>query len=228
MNDFPQMMTSLNSIIKKGGIFVSAKQQAFLLKVLPEQHGFFDPKYAGIERVDGMQYFTVTGDMNWADYGRRGFRQYGFVYEMDTYGVVRQWKLHWTVYKDGSGSAINPKRTELVFTREKDVDVSHLMVEEKAKAESTSNYIGSIKDKVQIRVKLVYRTVRSYQMGWNTVVTDLLIMEEIGTGNKVVWSSSKEQPIENGTEFTISGTVKAHSTYREEKQTILTRCKVVL
>lgn len=44
--------------------------------------------------------------------------------------------------------------------------------------------------------------------------------------NAVIWKTAKGLGIENGTRVHLNGTIKDHSEYDEEKQTVLTRCKV--
>lgn len=45
-------------------------------------------------------------------------------------------------------------------------------------------------------------------------------------GNKLKWFASKSQGIQQGDTVTLSGTVKKFDTYKDEKQTLITRCKV--
>jgi hypothetical protein len=45
--------------------------------------------------------------------------------------------------------------------------------------------------------------------------------------NTLVWKTTKGLSIEENTEVTLKGTIKEHTEYKEEKQTVLTRCKVI-
>lgn len=45
-------------------------------------------------------------------------------------------------------------------------------------------------------------------------------------GNKVIWKTTKALGLECGEPVQITGRVKEHSEYKDEKQTVLTRCKV--
>lgn len=215
-----KMMSSLQGIINRGGVFVSLKQKEYLTKYLGENYGFFDISVAGIEAVEGMTYITITDSVRWADYGTRSYQQYGFVYEMDSIGIVRQWKLHWR----GNlkiGTSINSDRTELLFTRAPKVDSSHLTPAPEDKVDM-GRFLGSVGDKVTATVRLVREFGSSNYYG----VSQFLIMEEVGTGNSVVWSSSKIQDINVGDVFTITGKVKEQKVYRNKNQTSLTRCKI--
>jgi len=85
---------------------------------------------------------------------------------------------------------------------------------------SKSNFIGNINDKIEITAT-VKRCV-SFESNWgfgyfNTFVDD--------NGNVIVWKTSSG--LEEGKTYNIKGTVKSHDTYKEEKQTYLTRCKLV-
>ena len=45
-------------------------------------------------------------------------------------------------------------------------------------------------------------------------------------GDAIIWKTSKCLGIENGVMVHIKGTIKEHSEYEDEKQTVITRCKV--
>jgi hypothetical protein len=70
-----KMMGSLTSIIKKGGVFVSVKQQEFLTKVLRRDYSYFDISVAGLTPVPGMHYVTLTSMVTWSEFGGRSRRQ---------------------------------------------------------------------------------------------------------------------------------------------------------
>ena len=46
-------------------------------------------------------------------------------------------------------------------------------------------------------------------------------------GNTVVWKTTKNLDLEPDKEYVIKGTVKELSEYRGDKQTVLTRCKIL-
>lgn len=45
-------------------------------------------------------------------------------------------------------------------------------------------------------------------------------------GNKLIWKTGCGVGLDTGTAVKVTGTVKEHKEYRDEKQTILTRCKI--
>lgn len=86
----------------------------------------------------------------------------------------------------------------------------------------TSEYVGSIGDKVTVDVKTI-RCAGSWESCYGYSVTTTYIYEIIGTdGNVYIWKKSKG--LDEASK--ISGTVKDHSEYRNIKQTVLTRCRV--
>lgn len=101
-----------------------------------------------------------------------------------------------------------------------------------------SEYIGNIGDKVELDVKLIgrheYHTHFTYYGEKNYIYT----MED-ANGNMLVWKTASllDVPVKNGEEIDfihrgdmmrIKGTVKEHSEYKGDKQTVLARCKYSL
>lgn len=46
-------------------------------------------------------------------------------------------------------------------------------------------------------------------------------------GNILVWKTTKDLDIAEGTEITIKGTIKSHDEYKGVEQTKLVRCKII-
>lgn len=91
---------------------------------------------------------------------------------------------------------------------------------EKENAPKTE-WCGSIKDKVDLTVKLTRRGRYETMYGVTYVYTF-----EDAEGHQLVWKTGTWLEQEEGAEVTLKGTVKAHSEYKGIKQTELTRCKV--
>lgn len=51
------------------------------------------------------------------------------------------------------------------------------------------------------------------------------MLETMAT-NAIIWKTSKGLGIEKGSKIHIKGTIKEHSEYDDEKQTVITRAKV--
>ena len=97
-----------------------------------------------------------------------------------------------------------------------------------------SHYVGTIGDRVDIRaryVKTAWFEVDSFR-GWGTermyihtfkIGDDTLIWKTTSSLGK--WNDKDEwEPYEEGTQVHLRATIKDHSEYDGEKQTILTRC----
>jgi DNA-directed RNA polymerase subunit RPC12/RpoP len=86
-----------------------------------------------------------------------------------------------------------------------------------------SNWIGELKDKVEIDVKCVWS--KEFQGDWGTNVLYIFVDDSTGNKFKTFYSGSK-WTVYQGDTMTLKGTVKGHDTYRDEKSTNLTRCSV--
>lgn len=92
---------------------------------------------------------------------------------------------------------------------------------------TTSQYQFNINDKITISVEYIhsfsYET--SYNGGYSSTLQFIHIFKD-DNGNVYKWNTSKYIDVEYGNTLTLSGTVKEHQEYKEEKQTVLTRCKI--
>ena len=98
--------------------------------------------------------------------------------------------------------------------------------EEKAR-KAISQHIGTVGEKVDIDAVLeknAWFDVPSFS-GFGTSTMHIYTFRD-SQGNALIWKTSKGLGIENGEAVHIKGTIKEHSEYEDEKQTVLTRCKV--
>lgn len=100
------------------------------------------------------------------------------------------------------------------------------MRSKEAEQEKNSSHVGDVGDKIDVDVdsiKCVTSWESSYD-GYHASVTYIwkIISRE---GNVFTWKTSKWIDEQNPPK-TIKGTVKAHTVYREVRQTELTRCKI--
>lgn len=89
-----------------------------------------------------------------------------------------------------------------------------------------SQYIGSVGERMSITatyIRSAYFEVPSFR-GYGTET--MFVHTFKADGNVIVWKTSKALNLECDKEVEITGTVKDHSEYRDEKQTVLTRCKI--
>lgn len=91
---------------------------------------------------------------------------------------------------------------------------------------TASEYVGHIGDKIELNVVFnrysFFKTHYSYsgEVSYVYNFTD-------ENGNTIVWVSSKGIEFEEGNSYTIKGTIKDHREYKNDKQTYLTRCKIL-
>jgi len=85
-----------------------------------------------------------------------------------------------------------------------------------------SNHIGTIKKREVFALKAKVVSGFTSRYGY----TNKYVFED-KEGNVVVWLSSVNQPIKEGEQYSIKGTVKAHTEFRGVKQTELSRCEVM-
>lgn len=103
---------------------------------------------------------------------------------------------------------------------------------EKAEAEerarkAISKHIGQVGDKIDVPVtfvKMAWFEIPSFR-GFGTETMHIYTFKD-ADGNVLVWKTSKGMDLEQGASFQLKGTIKEHSEYQEEKQTVLTRCKL--
>lgn len=103
----------------------------------------------------------------------------------------------------------------------------------KAEAERIANlhrgYIGNIGDKIAVMATALYSAsyeARSFS-GFGTVWMTLYAFETADR-KLLIWKTAGAGiEFEKGKEYNVAGTVKDHSGYREEEQTILSRAKAI-
>lgn len=88
-----------------------------------------------------------------------------------------------------------------------------------AEKESTSEYIGDIGDKIEFTSKPV--VVSSYENEYGVSV----LYKFVDGGNVIMWRTGKY--LDPDVEYTIKATIKEHSDFRNVKQTVVTRGKVL-
>ena len=113
---------------------------------------------------------------------------------------------------------------ELVGQEDGNLKPEHLVkeaVESIIYDESESEYVGSIGERLEL-----YLTVeRTIELDGNYGRSTMHLMRD-DCGNLYVWTTASKSWAA-GSEHHIRGTVKDHRTYRNEKQTVLTRCTEV-
>ena len=95
-------------------------------------------------------------------------------------------------------------------------------------AESTSQHVGNIGDKVELRLTYVHTASWENDFGgyWSCNMTYIHTLKD-EQGNVFTWKTGNIIDADLGSVITLKGTIKEHSEYKGTKQTVLTRCKVV-
>lgn len=100
------------------------------------------------------------------------------------------------------------------------------LAEETRKA--NSQYIGNAGEKLEIKAVYLFSAFFKVQDFYNRNSYTTVYIHNFSdeNGNTLIWKTERSINIEKGFAVTIKGTIKDHSEYKNEKQTILTRCKV--
>lgn len=91
-----------------------------------------------------------------------------------------------------------------------------------------SKFLGVVAEKVQVNVILEKSfTVNKPKFSYYDQDYAIVYLFKDEAGNRLVWKTSKNIPHEDGSSLTISAVIKCHSEYKNEKQTIIQRVKVI-
>ncbi|MEC0526243.1 hypothetical protein P8822_00240 [Bacillus sonorensis] len=104
--------------------------------------------------------------------------------------------------------------------------VSEYVEGERRKVEPQSEYVGKEGDQIEIELEFI----ASFFLESNHFLYNSSFINKMkdDTGNIFIWKTSKDlkdEINENG-RITLKGRIKEHNLYRDEKQTILTRCRI--
>lgn len=120
-------------------------------------------------------------------------------------------------------------RREAQRIAEEEAEAARVKAEQErvAALKARSNYVGTVGEKLTATVTWegsTYFERRSYS-GYGTETCYIHSFRDT-SGNKLVWKTTKGLSLEEGQTVSLTGTVKDHSEYHNEKQTVLTRCRV--
>lgn len=85
----------------------------------------------------------------------------------------------------------------------------------------TSEHIGEIGQRLTLKVTYIHTASWDNQFGTQYIHK---FVDE--SGNILTWKTTSYIPEQYQTEFTLTGTVKEHSEYKGDKQTVMARCKL--
>ena len=98
---------------------------------------------------------------------------------------------------------------------------------EEKKRKAISQYVGEVGQKITINATYMHSAWYTTHIGWTEEKLYIHNCKDAWL-NTIIWKTQKGLPegIEEGDLVTITGTVKAHDEYKDEKQTALIRCKI--
>jgi len=86
--------------------------------------------------------------------------------------------------------------------------------------EDESQFVGTVGERIVVEVTVEKNITLEGYYGLST----LYVMRDV-EGNCFVWNStSKKTVLKQGETYTLKGTIREHKTYKNQKQTVLTRC----
>ncbi len=88
--------------------------------------------------------------------------------------------------------------------------------------EKPSNHIGTVGERITATVTFDHSASFDGYMGRTTYIYTFIDPD----GNILVWKTQAWKHLAKGDEVQITGTIKEHSEYKDQKQTVLTRCKI--
>lgn len=93
---------------------------------------------------------------------------------------------------------------------------------------AVSQYVGAVGAKIVTEAVFEHTATVHFRMGWMEQTMHIHSFRD-SDGNLLVWKTSSNGlwDLEEGCKVKITATVKEHAEYRDEKQTVLTRCKIV-
>ena len=124
-------------------------------------------------------------------------------------------------------AAINAKREEERKAREEERKAREDAIKA---AKAVSQYVGTVGDRIDIQCEFATRTCFERRgFGYRGIPETVNVFHfRDDAGNLLVWKTTADVPSDVGTGCRVHliGTIKEHAEYRDEKQTVLQRCKI--
>ena len=97
---------------------------------------------------------------------------------------------------------------------------------ELAAERARSQYVGTVGERMTVEVEYLGSPYYKRRDFYGNEETCYIHSFRDAAGNKLVWRTGKGLQLDEGQHITLTGTVKDHTEYKGEKQTMLLRCKV--
>lgn len=218
------LYNSFIGLIKtNNGQFKSLNQSNFLNSVYKNNRPFDTvdsvKNLFNIDLLDGQVIVECNAWVRWANYGVKSGRPVTWVFVIDHYGIVAQYKLGYIGSTD-TGTIVDPKKTSIVWQRSLPVK------EFEVKVEAKSNFVGEIGKRVELEAKIA--KISSFEKPrfhyYDSNVGFITILES--NSNKLVYFGKFPGLSESDT-VKIKATIKEHSVRNGINQTIINRPKIV-
>jgi len=204
------------------GLFKTAKQANYLFPMYCKARSFDTIESVktnfGIDLTPGQCIVNVDATTSWASYGTNSIRPVSWMYVVDKYGVVAEYKLG---YKGTmrEGTYVDPTKTKLVWNRTCAVkELEPVAVAEKVPSKHVS-YVGR-----RIEMECTVKKIRTYNKPkfhyYDSSVGYMTVMEN--AGNVVIYWGAFDDVYEGDT-IKIRATIKEHSVRDGVAQTIVNR-----
>jgi hypothetical protein len=222
-NDFGEEMQkdqfmSLQSLVKNGGLWKSEKQGKFILWKWTLDEEFVQDSWVSthIDVREGHKYVSIDGFTSFGHGHGKGHRRMSYTYELDALGVTRKFRSRFTY--DGGWSGLN--KVECEWEREAPSQpIVQKAPEAPEKVESNSEYVGKVGERMK-GLEVIVTFVKQFESEWGISTLHKFKDSE---GNTLTWFSSSKV-LELGGKYRMNAGVKKHEEYKDEKQTVLTRC----
>lgn len=132
----------------------------------------------------------------------------------------------WAKIRAEQEAEYEKQRAELEEQERKEAE-ARAAEEARIKAEKAiSQYIGEVGQRIEVKATLTKRAHWDTTIGWKEVTMYAITFKD-EQGNALVWKTQNGgYPFQEGDQIIITGTIKKHSEYKDEKQTELQRCKL--
>lgn len=239
-----ELFMSCKGIVNNGGFFKSSGQAAFFEKRMKADSHHVGPCVMfdnSVEVAEGQYTLYAEGmvghgDVNYVNNWGRRARRKGWIFVMDSLGVVAMYIGRFT-HHDG-GSYPNGKKTVREFVRVDDgrgEKLAKTWADERAaktKAISdkraVSTHVGEIGERIEIDG--VARLITSFDNAYGTSYM-YMIEDKDGNAYKFIGTGihTSDQSADRNITFKLKAkfTVKAHEEYNGQKQTVVNRPKII-
>jgi hypothetical protein len=210
---------SLQSLIKNGGLWKSEKQGKFILWKWTQDEEFVKDCWIAQHGVykEGMKYVIIDGFYSFGHGHGRGHRPALFLYELDSLGVVARYKGKYVGDVNNGGTSLD--KVILDWERETPAQPLSKAPEAPERVKSNSKHVGSVGERLK-GLEVTVTFVKQFESEWGISTLHKFVDAE---GNIFTWFSSSKV-LELGNKYRMNAGIKKHEEYKEEKQTVLTRC----